>query len=103
VEKFLKVLDKAAIASTDHMTKQVRNRAEDAGWDKEVVQSTAVVYDGGKFSAKIEGPASDKGFVHEFGDQTSPPTAILRQYGNDPQAASDAFLSYLESEVKGML
>lgn len=103
MEKFLKVVDKAAVASADLMTKQVRNRAEDAGWDKEVIQSTDVVYDGEKFSAKITGKASDKGFVHEFGDQNSPPTAILRQYGNDPQAASDAFLSYLESEVKGML
>ena len=103
MEKFLKVVDKAASASAEQMTGQVRNRAEDAGWDKEVIQSTNVVYDGGKFSAKIDGPASDRGFVHEFGDQNSPPSAILRQYGNDPKAAADTFLMYLESEVKGML
>jgi hypothetical protein len=80
VKHFTESIHKAAQDAALHMTADLRSSAEDHGWDSDVVKNMHVSYTDGKFSLNIHPDYQSRAFVHEYGNETVRPTAVLRKY-----------------------
>jgi hypothetical protein len=74
---------KTAEQMVQYMTSDLRNRATEAGWDKDVADSISVKFNGKEYAVHIPAEHADRAFFHEYGSETSAPTAVLRKYSED--------------------
>lgn len=80
MKQFVEAANKALDLLPLQMTDELRARALDRGWAPEVVNSLYVTREDGAFIAKVSGENSEAAFKHEFGSESSRPTAVLRSY-----------------------
>lgn len=97
----LNAIHKAAKDTAAHMTVELRARALEHGWDADVVKNTHIQYSNGAFSLRIHPDYTDRAFVHEYGNETLRPTAVLRRYEHQLGSVSDVFDSRLNAHLGG--
>lgn len=73
-------LHKAASDAALHITEDIRASALEHGWDSDVVRNMHVNYSNGAFSLNIHPDYYGRAFVHEYGNEHTRPTAVLRKY-----------------------
>ena len=62
------------------MTEDIRNHAVAHGWDPIVASTLQVKYNGENYQVHIPEHHADAAFKHEYGSETSSPTAAIRKY-----------------------
>jgi hypothetical protein len=94
------VYQKAADDTAASMTMELRGNALKAGWHKEVVDNLQVKHSDGSFSVHVHPDFKDRAFVHEYGDEKSKGTAVIRRY-NKPESGDKAFMKALKVHADG--
>lgn len=79
MKKYIAAIHKAAEQTATVMAHQVRHHAANSGWSPEAAQSLDVKYVDGKFVASS---SNGDAFTHEYGSQTSAPTAAVRKFSH---------------------
>jgi hypothetical protein len=75
------------------MTADLRQRALSSGWHPDVVENMHVQFGDEGFKVNIHEDHAEKAWIHEYGNETSRPTALLRKYANDDSDAKNMFMS----------
>lgn len=102
ISRLKTAISQASNDTAQFMTRQVRHRALNDGWDKDVVANLHVVHENGKFSARVHPELADRAFVHEFGDENTRPNATLRKFSNDNKVTKSAFMANLNKRYGGL-
>lgn len=94
-----------AVSSATHdlarlMTVQVRQRALAEGWEPEVARDIALTFDGSKFDYHLGESHKDRAFVHEFGDERTPPKATIRRHINGARNNEENFRQLVNANLK---
>jgi hypothetical protein len=96
-------MKQAAEHAATQMTAELRERALKSGWHPDVVAGLHVKYDGDAYVTQVDPEVSGRAFVHEFGDENTRPTAVLRKYGNTPGVGAKSYMEHLSNSLKGIL
>ena len=97
MKKYIAAVEHAAAQTARVMGAQLRSKALNDGWHPDAAASLNVEYKDGKFVATS---ASDAAFDHEFGTETSSPTASIRNYGKNSHAhAGETFTHLFNSKL----
>jgi len=94
---------KAAHASAAFMTNELRRSALEHGWHPDVVHNMNVRYTGSDFVVDIHPDYQDRAFVHEFGNEHTRPTAVIRKYNNDGFNYERVMHMHLNEALGGIL
>ena len=97
----LEFYDKAADDTAKFMTADLRSKALSSGWDPEVVQGMSVEYGDSGHVVRFTPEVQDRAFVHEYGDEKTPPTAVIRKYRNNSPEADKFYMRSLRRHVEG--
>ena len=100
MKKFLDAAHAAAGDTARFMTGQLRHHALNHGWDADVVANTHVVFEDNKFSTHIHPDYVDRAFVHEFGNESNRPTAVIRKFLNNDATSKQAFMISMNNHWK---
>jgi hypothetical protein len=92
----------AATNTAAFMTQQLRQSALDHGWHPDVVANMEVRHTDGKFNVHVAKEYKDRAFVHEFGNEHTQPTAVVRKYGNDTKTAQKFFMLSTDKHYGGL-
>jgi hypothetical protein len=100
LEKSLEAINVAAHKTAVEMTAEIRRSATEHGWHPDVVNNLYVGYDKGKFKVNVEPEFEERAHIHEYGSETSRPTAVLRKFSTT--SAHQPILSkHLSSGLRG--
>jgi hypothetical protein len=102
-EDILAAIEEAAKEAAAFMTVDLRDHQTADGWHPDVVNATDVMFQDKKFSASIAPEVSDQAFIHEYGKEDAKPTATLRKYSQNDDAAQTALFTTLADKVSGLL
>jgi hypothetical protein len=100
MKHIIDAIHSAAADTAEYITHDLRQTARKSGWGKDVVNNTHVHYGEKGFVAKVGGEHRDAAFVHEYGDEDHPPTAVLRRYANKSPNAEAAFIKNLQKKLE---
>ena len=101
MKKLLETISKAAQDTAAHAEKELRSSALEHGWSKRVVNNMHVRYIGGKFNVYVHDKVADEAFVHEHGDETQRPTAVVHKFNSNPEGAGTAFANSFKKHMGG--
>lgn len=101
MRSILKAAEKAAHSTAEQITKNVRNQALASGWSPEVVSNVSIKHVNGSFKVEIHPDYADRAFVHEYGDETTPPTAVLRKHANNKAETTKVYNEMLKRHFGG--
>lgn len=87
------VYEKAAYDTAAFMTADLRERALSSGWHPDVVNNMHVEFGDEGFKVNIHEDHQEKAWIHEYGSESSRPTALLRKYANDHSDAKSMFMN----------
>jgi capsule polysaccharide modification protein KpsS len=79
---------------------EIRQSALEHGWDKDVVANTHVRYHNNSFNVYVHDEHVGNFLTHEFGNETTRPTAVVRKYNNSSKGAA-AFMQSLSKKMGG--
>lgn len=79
----------------------MRESALAHGWDKNVVENTHVRFHDNKFNVYVHDKYVGDALTHEYGNETTRPTAALRKYGTNPAGAGKNFIENLGKHMGG--
>lgn len=96
-----KAIQRAGHEAAAYMTADLRYRALEHGWDPEVVSNLHVQHSEGKFSTHVPAEHADKAFSHEYGTETTPPSAVIRKYSKS-SAGDEAFFHSINKHLGGL-
>lgn len=91
MKHFTDAVHKAAHDAAKHMSTDLQKSALKHGWHSDVVRNMEVKFQDGKFNVDIHPDYKDRAFMHEFGDETTRPTAVLRKYDSQTKDAEKTF------------
>lgn len=95
MKRVIEKAEKSAHVAAAHMEADLRRSALEHGWHHEVANSLTVNYHEGQFKVHVPEQYADKAYVHEFGDQNTLPTGVIRKYNNRPDAGHHVFNMYV--------
>ena len=95
MKSILNNIHKAAHDTAQFVEGQIREKALAHGWDKKVVENTHVRFQDNKFNVYVHDKYVGAALTHEYGDETSRPTAVIRKYDNNPTGAGANFIQNL--------
>jgi hypothetical protein len=101
LRSILNNIQKASHDTAQFIEGQIRQSALDHGWDKKVVDNTHVRFQDNKFSVYVHDKYVGNALTHEYGNETSRPTAVIRKYDNNPTGAGANFIQNLEKHMGG--
>ena len=93
----------AAHAAARQMTSDIRQSALDHNWHPDVVRNMQVKYTDGSFNVHIHPDYEERAFVHEYGSETSRPTAVIRKYETQSHNAVSTFATSFMEHLGGKL
>jgi hypothetical protein len=96
-------IEKAAHDTAAYVTADLRHSAREHGWDEEVVSNMRVQHGEDGYKVMVPDDLKDRAFVHEFGDESSAPSAVIRKYSNDHSVAAHVMLKNIEKHLGGRL
>ena len=94
---------KAAHTAASQMTADIRASALAKGWHPDVVDNMHVKYHEGTFKVDIHPDYKERAFTHEFGNESTRPTAVLRNHEGQTHKAEKAFSTSLKVHLGGKL
>jgi hypothetical protein len=97
---FEKFLEKLSHQAASELTKELRERALNGGWDKEVVDNLHVEYTDKTMRVQVHPDYAERAFKHEFGDGNSRPSAIVRKLGSDREVSKKVIGQALRGGAK---
>lgn len=100
MKKLKAAVNRATEDAAVYMTAELRNNALEHGWHPEVVSSMSVVHNSGSYHVQIHPDYQDRAFVHEFGDENTPPTAAIRKYSSS-NGQQKAFMTLFNKHYRG--
>ena len=103
MKHFIDAAHTAAHSASSFMTADLRGHAYHAGWHPDVINNTHVTYDGKGFSTVVHPDHHDAALFHEYGNERTRPTAVVRNFGNDTSQAERAMLTSLVRQIGGHL
>ena len=103
MEHIIDAIHRAAGDTVSSATHEIRSSALNDGWDHKAAKAIRVEYVDGEFVSKLSGKHRDAAFVQEFGDEENPPKATIRKAVRKTPMTEKAFLSNLETHLKGIL
>ncbi|CAB4123834.1 hypothetical protein UFOVP45_36 [uncultured Caudovirales phage] len=103
MKHFTNAIVKAAHDAASQMTADLRHSATEHGWHPDVVNNMRVNYHSGEFKVDIHPDVKDRAFVHEFGDESTRPSAVIRKYDSQTKNAEATLLRSLGSYMGGKL
>jgi hypothetical protein len=101
LRSILNNIHKASHDTAQFIEGQIRQSALDHGWDSKVVENTHVRFHDNKFSVYVHDKYVGNALTHEYGNETSRPTAVIRKYDNNPTGAGANFIQNLEKHMGG--
>ena len=99
MKDIISAIQRGATSSAPHITRDLRRHTREHGWDPQVVSNTSVNYDGERFTASIADGFQGQGFDHEYGTETTPPSAAIRKYGKHAPRAERHLLRNIAKEL----
>lgn len=103
MKHFIDAAHNAAHSTAAFMTADLRSHAYHAKWDGNVINNMHVMYDGKSFSTQVHPDHHAGALFHEYGDETTRPTAVIRNFGNDTRQAERAMITHIARSVGGLL
>ena len=100
MKRLLEATQKAKQDTARVLTSQLRQHALNSGWHPEVVDHIAVTNKGGKFTADIHPDYAARAFTHEYGNETTRPTATIRKFLNNPRNINTAAMAVINHHLK---
>lgn len=91
MKKLANTIHKAKQDTARFMTQQLQQHVLQHGWDADVAAHLQVTHKDGKLTTEVHPDYADRAFVHEFGNESTRPTAAIRKYANTPAVAERAF------------
>jgi len=82
------------------LTAELRDRALAHGWDKDVVDNMRVEYAENKMKVTVHPDYAERAFKHEFGTETTAPSAVIRKLGNDRSTSGVVISRALKGDKK---
>jgi hypothetical protein len=101
LKSILNNIHKAAHDTAQFVEGQIRQSALAHGWDKKVVENTHVRFQNNKFNVYVHDKYVGDALTHEYGNETSRPTAVIRKYNNNPAGAGANFVQNLGKHMEG--
>lgn len=77
-----RALGHATEATAEHLTGVFHSHARALGWPERVTSSARVKHDGAQYTVDIPEHALDDAMDLEYGTQSTPPAAAIRQFSN---------------------
>lgn len=99
MKHILDALDSATELTAKRLTAGLRRSAYQSGWTPEVTRNLSVKHDGKGFDVSIPDEYKEKAMDHEYGNESSRPTAVIRKFKNH-NMDSKAFFGSLGSVVR---
>lgn len=93
----------AANHSALYMEHELKTSAIQHGWHPSVAAGLHVDYEGGEFKVSVDEDKHTQAHIHEYGDENTRPTAVIRKHGNDQRMGQKAFIASLERQLEGWL
>lgn len=92
MKQYIAAIHKAAEQTASLMTHEMRQHAINSGWTPEAANSLTVKYSDGNFVAHS---AHEGAFIHEYGNEGTPPTAAVRKYGKTAANSAAPLFNHL--------
>jgi len=99
MKRLIQAAEKAAQDTARFMTSDLRSKATESGWHPHVVENIRVEYGKGGFAAKIHPDVKTAAFDHEYGTETTGPTAVVRTYKT--HTAEGVFMKVMKYHIGG--
>lgn len=103
MKQYHNAIHKAAQDTAAYMTASLRQSALQHGWHPTAAKAVSVKYAQGEFQPDISPKHKDSVLSHEYGTETTAPTAVMRKFGGNSKHIDQAFLLSLEKHVEGLL
>jgi hypothetical protein len=100
VKKLKEASQKALATTALYMTDRLREHAINNGWHPDVANTLKVEHRDGKFQASVHPDYGDRAFVHEYGNEHLPATAVIRNFLGDSKNYDTAFMISLNHHWK---
>lgn len=97
---FAKFVDNLAHQTAKELTSELRERALKSGWDHDVVAHMHVEYSDKQMKVNVHPDYAERAFKHEFGTETTSPSAAIRKLNNDREATSLVIRRALGKDTK---
>ena len=81
--------NRAVKSAARELTHGLRKHALKNGWPEEVIRGIGIHHNGKEFKLHTSPAVEDLIWKHEYGDETSTPTAIIRKFFNDKSKLSE--------------
>jgi hypothetical protein len=86
---------KQAIPDTEAtLTEKLRQSASQSGWHPDVVANLHVKHSDEGFKVQVSPEFSERAFIHEHGDESSRPTAVIHKFGNNSKEIQKIYLKH---------
>jgi predicted dithiol-disulfide oxidoreductase (DUF899 family) len=99
VKHLLSAIDKAIVETANYTTHALRASAVKNGWDSDVVSSLHVDHNDG-FKVKFADEHADRAYIHEYGNPSKRPTAVIRKYNNHHPDAIAVFKASIKRNLE---
>lgn len=103
MEELVAAIEQAAHDTAVHLTADLRQRANAAGWHPEVAANLHVSYDGNSFKAHVHPDYADAAHVLEYGSENTRPTAVLRKFSQETHNSSRVMAHNVHHHAGGLL
>jgi hypothetical protein len=84
------------------LTDKLRQSALAHGWSKDVVANMHVVHANDEFNVQVHPDYKDRAFVHEYGSESSRPTAVIRKFNNQKGVIHGELLKHITKNYRGV-
>jgi predicted transcriptional regulator len=98
VKSLERIANRAAQTSTVEYTHALRAHLAAHNWDSDVVAHTHVAQEDGSFKVVTHPDYADRAFVHEYGSETTRPTAAIRRFS---EGMGETYMHHFNAHFKG--
>jgi hypothetical protein len=102
ISRVKQALQKSTGDTAISLTNKLRQSALEHGWDKTVVSNMHVLHDNGSFNVHVHPEYKDKAFVHEYGNESTRPTAVIRKFSNQKGVIHAELLNHIAKNYRGV-
>lgn len=96
-----KSFKRAIFSAARELTHGLRKSALENGWPTEAVRGIGIHHDGEHFKVHTSSAVEDLVWKHEYGDEKSHPTGVIRKYLNDTALLSEVMYRHYVGQDRG--
>jgi hypothetical protein len=102
ISKVKEAIQKSTGDVASSLTTKLRESALEHGWDRDVVANLHVVHNNGSFDVHVHPDYKDRAFVHEYGNESVRPTAVIRKFSNQKGVIHGELLQHVTKNYRGV-